>query len=1112
MKLTVFLLLVSVAGVLANKSYSQTKMLNLNIRGATVKEVLSSIEKQSEFYFLYSENLIDVERKVNITIENKKIEQALNLIFEGTNVNYSIRDRIIVLTTPEVRTVELDVLQQQKKVSGIVTDSDGKPLPGVTVLVKGTTNGNVTNTNGEYSLSGIPTDATLQFSFVGMKTQEILVAGKTSMNVTMVEDAIGIDEIVAIGYGTLKKSDLTGSVASVRSDEIQTSKVISADQALSGRIAGVQVTQQSSSPGGGVSITIRGGNSVNGDNGPLYVIDGFPVTSNNETRSAGSSGYVSPNSLSTINPNDIESIEILKDASATAIYGARGANGVILITTKKGKSGTQKITFDAYYGVQEVTKKLDVMNAEEFAIFANEAAKYSGVDNYFSNPSDLGEGTDWQDLIFTIAPIQNYQLGVSGGQGKSTYYVSGNYYNQEGIIKNSEYERFSLRTNVESELSDRIKIGANLTASHSINDQMVTEEGNGGATGVVRAALYYHPYMNVYNEDGTYTLMPEDTEASLGSTYQVDNPVCLLNETTNKIVGNRLLSNVYAQINIVKGLYFKTSLGADLDDQLYEAYYSRETRTGMYLDGVAITSNKQYLSYLTENTLTYSKDLAGGHQLNALVGYTRQKENVKSQYMYNSNFLDDELENNGIGNGTRDGGPTVSAAETQWQLASWLGRLNYKYKDKYLLTMSLRADGSSRMGKNNRWGYFPSGALAWNVHNEEFFKSIDPIQYLKLRVSYGLTGNTNIGSYHSLAALSTTSYSFNNTKVTGYYLGSLPNGDLKWESTAQFDAGFDLGLFDGKISVTADYYEKNTSDLLLEVTLPSSSGFSSALKNTGKVRNRGVELALGATILKNPFTWDTQINWSMNRNKVMDLGDSEPFFAGVDNISTYVDEGHSLGEFYGYKVDGIFKSQAEVDASVQSSAVPGDVRYVNVKEDESIDSNDRTWIGNPYPDFIFGWNNTFRYKNFSLTAFIMGTVGNDVFNITDARRTSISGPVDLNMSYERYKNRWSENNPNGTQPRAGWTTGLSPIGLNIEDGSYVRLKTLQLGYNIPIKKMSLLKSAYVYVSGQNLLTITGYSGYNPDVNSVSSSNLVQGVDMGAYPLAKTYLFGVKVEF
>ncbi|RKD86371.1 TonB-dependent receptor [Mangrovibacterium diazotrophicum] len=1107
MKITFILMFAVILQTYASDVYSQKTYLTINATNSKITDVFDEIEQQSEFYFLYNEKLIDTDRLVTIEVKDQKIEDILDQLFAGREMKYTITDRKIIVAPSY-----LSENQQYGSVSGKVVEANGQPLPGVTVSIKGTGKGTVTDSEGKYFLANIPDNATLIFSFIGMRSQEVEVAGKTIVSVTMIEDAIELEETVAIGYGTLKKSDLTGSVASVRSNDIQTTKVLSPDQALSGRIAGVQVNQQSSSPGGGVSITIRGGNSVNGDNGPLYVIDGFPVTSNNETRSAGSSGYVSPNSLSSINPNDIESIEVLKDASATAIYGARGANGVILITTKKGKSGAQKLTFDAYYGVQEITNKLDVMNAEEFAIYANEAAQYNGVANYFSNPSALGKGTDWQDLIYTIAPIQNYQLGVSGGQGKSTYYVSGNYYNQDGIIKNSGYERYSLRTNVESELSDRIRIGVNLTASHSVNDQMVTEEGNGGATGVVRAALYYHPYIDVYNEDGTYTLMPENTEESLGSTYQVDNPVSLLNETTNKITGNRLLSNVYAQIDIFKGLTFRTSLGADVEEQLYEAYYSRETRTGMYLDGVATTSNKHYLSYLTENTLNYSRDINGGHHLNALVGFTRQKENVNSQYMYNSNFLDDELENNGIGNGTRDGGPTVSAAESQWQLSSWLGRLNYKYKDKYLVTMSLRADGSSRMGKNNRWGYFPSGALAWNVHNEEFLKSAEPIQYLKLRVSYGLTGNTNIGSYHSLAALSTNSYSFNDTKVTGYYLGSLPNGDLKWESTAQFDAGFDIGLFDGRLNLTADYYEKNTSDLLLEVTLPSSSGFSSALKNTGKVRNRGVELALGATILKAPFTWDTQINGSMNKNKVMDLGDSEPFFAGVDNVSTYVDEGHALGEFYGYKVDGIFKSQAEVDASVQSSAVPGDVRFVNVNEDEAIDSNDRTWIGNPYPDFIFGWNNTFSYKNFSLTAFVMGTVGNDVFNITDARRTSVSGPVDLNMSYERYKNRWSEDNPNGTQPRAGWTTGLTPIGLNIEDGSYVRLKTLQLGYNIPVKKMSVLKSAYVYVSGQNLLTITGYSGYNPDVNSVSSSNLVQGVDMGAYPLAKTYLFGVKVEF
>ena len=1096
--------------------YSQSTKFSFDLSNTKIVDVLKEIESKSEFRFFYQNEQIDVERKVDISVSDKTVEEILSELFYNCGISYKIfNDKLILLEVEKGKAGgSANMPQQQKRVSGKVTDSGGLALPGVSVVIKGTTNGTVTDADGEYSLSNLSSNITLQFSFVGMKTQEIIVGNQTNINITMEEEAIGLEEVVAIGYGTMKKSDLTGAVASVRSDEMQTVKVISPDQALSGRIAGVQVTQQSSSPGGGVSISIRGGNSVNGDNDPLYVIDGFPVTSNNAIRSASDAGvasYVSPNSLSSINPNDIESIEVLKDASATAIYGARGANGVILITTKKGKSGAPKITFDAYYGVQQVTKKLHVMNAEEFAIFANEAASYEGDDDYFSNPSALGEGTDWQDLIFTTAPTQNYQLGVSGGHGKSTYYVSGNYFNQEGIIENSGYERYSLRTNVESEISNCIKVGVNLTASRSDNNIAMTEEGNGGARGAVRSALYFHPYLDVYKEDGTYTTMPEDALDALDASYKVDNPVAVVNESKNEITGNRLLSNVYGQINLAKGLYFKTSLGADIDNQLFESYFTRNVKRGSN-DGRATTQNKEYFSYLMENTLTYSKDISGGHQLEAMAGYTRQKENVKNQYMYNTNFLDDELENNGIGNGTRSGGPSISAGELQWQLASWLGRVNYRFKDKYLLTVNFRADGSSRMGKNNRWGYFPSGALAWNMHNEDFIKNIDLIQYLKLRVSYGLTGNTNIGSYKSIAGLSTTSYSFNDTEVTAYYLGDLPNADLKWETTAQFDAGFDIGLFDGRISFTADYYEKNTSDLLLEVTLPESSGYSSALKNTGKVRNRGLELALGATILKTSLSWETQINWSMNRNKVVDLGDSEPFFAGVDDNSTYVEEGHPLGEFYGYKTDGIFKNQSEIDASVQTSAVPGDVRYINVNGDDSFDSDDRTWMGNPYPDFIFGWNNTFRYKNFSLTAFIMGTVGNDIFNITDARRTVMSGPVDLNMSYKRYKNRWSSENPDGTQPRAGWTAGIWPIDIGIEDGSYVRLKTLQFGYNVPLKNISLIKSAFVYISGQNLLTITNYSGYNPEVNSMSENNLVQGVDMGAYPLAKTYLLGIKVEF
>ena len=1113
MKLSVILVLLIFTQAFASKSYSQKTLLNLKMRNVTVKEVLREIEDNSEFYFLYNGDLVDVDRIVSINVNNKKVDEVLNILFSDDNVNFIIKDRQIVLSPLPYAENKVGMEQAYLKISGKVTDPSGSPLPGVTVIIKETTNGTVTNANGEYSLTNVPGNATLQFSFVGMKTQEIQVEGKISIDVTMEEDAIGIEEVVAVGYGTMKKSDLTGSVASVRSDDIQTVKITSPDQALSGRIAGVQVTQQSSAPGGGVSIRIRGGNSVNGDNEPLYVIDGFPVTSNNSTRSVGSAGNVAPNALSSINPNDIESIEVLKDASATAIYGARGANGVILITTKKGSSGEPRISFDSYYGVQSVSKKIDLCNAEQFAIYVNEYAEQNGISEYFDDPSSLGEGTDWQDEIYTTAPIQNYQLGVSGGSGKSIYYISGNYFDQEGIIENSGYKRYSIRTNVESEIGSRIKVGINFTGSRSINNQMLTAEGNGGAYGAVRSALYFHPYLDVYHEDGSYVTI-DDAYDVVGYSWYIDNPVAVVNEYKNELTINRFLTNVFGQINLAKGLTFKTSLGADVDNQLSEVYQSSELLAARDYDGIATTQNREYYSYLSENTLTYSKDITGGHQINALFGYTRQKENIKTQYMYNSNFLDDELENNGIGNGTRSGGPVVSAGESQWQLASWLGRVNYKYRDKYMLTMSARYDGSSRLGKNNRWGFFPSGALAWNMHNEDFMKNIEPVQYLKLRVSYGLTGNTNIGSYTSISGLSTLSYSFNDTQVLGYYLGSLPNADLKWESTAQFDAGFDIGLFDGRLTFTADYYEKNTDDLLLNVTIPSDTGYSSVLKNTGKVRNHGVELALGATVLRSPLIWETQINWSMNRNKLVDLGESESYLEGTTgNSLTIVEEGQPLPTFYGYKTAGIFKNQAEIDEyGIQPDAEPGDVKFVDFDKSGEIDSDDRTYIGNPYPDFIFGWNNTFKYKAFSLTAFIAGVVGNDIYNFSEARMMS-SSAIWTNHSVYQFKNRWTSEHTDASLPRAGSSSlNTGNTDLSIEDGSYIRLKTLQLSYELPLKNSALIRKALVYISGQNLFTITNYRGYNPEVNSYGQNNLIQGVDMGAYPLAKTYLLGVKIEF
>lgn len=981
----------------------------------------------------------------------------------------------------------------EQTVSGRVTDEKGEALPGVSVSLKGTTRGTSTDNTGRFQLVVPGPEAVLVFSYIGYANQEITVGNRQSFDVKLVSDEQNLNEVVVVGYGTQRKSDITGSLSSVSAKEIRATPITGVGQALQGRAAGVFVTQASNAPGGGVSIRVRGGNSINAGNEPLYVIDGFPVYNEN-----------GPN----LNPNDIESMEILKDASATAIYGSRGANGVVLITTKRGKSGQNRIELETYYGIQNVRKQIPMLNAREYAQLVNEAQVNAGRPVVFTDQqlSSFGEGTNWQNEIFRQAPMQNYQLTASGGNDKTRYAISGNYFDQQGIIINSKFDRGSLRFNFDHKLNDKVSLGTNLNIVRTRTFAVPTDADGGNGASVVYAALNFSPTQPVYNPDGSLVVFNTPGRIQIGS------PVAQALGTSNQTVGTRLLGNVFVDYKILPGLSFRTSFGTDLNYSKNSFYISRLTASGAQLGGQGAIQNNQSSNWLNENTLTYVKSFNTVHNLTLLAGYTMQGNRFESVRASAQGYANDILTFNNLGGASTPLIPTSSASD--WQLNSYIGRANYDYNGKYLVTATVRADGSSRFGAGNKWAVFPSGSFAWRISEESFLKANPVINDLKLRLSYGLSGNQEIGQYQSLATLGTQNANFNNTVAIGIGPTRVANPDLRWETTAQANIGIDVGLWNNRISVTADVYEKKTTDLLLSVPLPFVSGYASALQNLGSIRNRGVELGINSTNTTGAFRWTTSFNIAGNRNKVLDLGNQREFPAGESSghlqlpNSGLVRVGEQIGLFYGLKSNGIFQNQAEVDASAQKTAKPGDIRYIDQDGNGAINQSDRVILGYAQPKFFGGLTNTFSYKGFELMVFMQGTSGNSIFNINRFELESLTG---VSNQSRRVLDRWTPTNPSTTMPRANAVGNAYVISdRQIEDGSYLRVKNVNLSYTLPqaLTKRAKLNNVKVYVSAQNLLTFTNYTGFDPEVNRYGQNTLSQGTDYGSYPGSRIFLGGL----
>jgi TonB-linked SusC/RagA family outer membrane protein len=1098
---------------LANDSKAQ-EVLNQSVtivgEQLELRQVLGKIEKQTNIKFVYSTK-IKSDQKLSLKIVDSKLSTVLDELLNPIAIDYEvIGNRILLKKKKELdrplekKTDELLVEANTFKISGKVTDENGLALVGASILLKGTTTGTITDAEGKYVISipdGSVQTGILVFSYIGYSTIEKIIGNQAVIDVSMQSDVKALQDIVVVGYGTVKKSDLTGSVASVGEKNIKATPIVALDRAMQGRAAGVLVTQNSASPGGSVTVRIRGTGSVNASNEPLYVIDGFPTTGG----------------LNTINPNDIESMEILKDASATAIYGSRGSNGVVMITTKRGKSGQSNIDFESYYGVQQITRKIPLLNAQEYATFINEARVNGGGQTFFDGsapnrptPQSLGAGTDWQNEVFHTAPIQNYQLTFSGGENKTRYAISGNYFKQDGIILNSSFERYSLRANIDREISDKLKIGTSLLVSRTKSIGARTETDGGANSGVTNAAINFAPTFPVYNTDGTYYKDQSQLNGNL-----VDNPVALAQEITNQNYNTRILANFFLDYKIVEGLSFRTSFGGDLNNGKANIYFPRTLILGQGARGDANISASQNTNLLNENTLTYSKKILK-HNLTALLGYTIQTNQFENFGAAAQGFNDDFATFNNLGGGATLRVPNSFASK--WGLVSYLARVNYDYDGRFLITATARRDGSSRFGQNNKFGFFPSGSVAWRIINEKFMQNLKTVSDLKIRASYGLTGNQEIGDYRFLASIVNNSYVFGNNLSIGSVPNGLTNQDLKWEKNAQFDIGIDIGFLNDRIQLTADYYIKNTSDLLFNVNIPVNTGYANALRNIGSVQNKGWELSISTVNIDKAFKWTSELNLSGNQNQITNL-DGRPEFTAGDGSghlqvfnTVLLKVGEPLGSFYGRVTNGIFQTGDDIAGSAQPTARAGDRRFVDLNGDRLINDLDRAIIGNGIPKFFGGLNNTFSYKGIELNIFLQGSYGNKILNFGNFDLFNLNG--NNNQSAE-VLNRWTPSNPSNTIPRAVSTGGQRILSdAQVEDGSYLRVKNISLSYTLPasILKATFIKNIRVYVATQNWFTFTKYSGYDPEVSRFGQTSISQGMDYGGYPNSKTFLLGLNAKF
>lgn len=1071
MKLTTFLLVISALSVLANETYSQSKKLTIDLKETTVEDVLSKIEAQSEFYFLYSEKIIDAKRKVSLDIKDEPIETVLNTLFAGTDVAYTIKDRIIVLSTPGVIDNTAQAVWQQATISGTVTDTRNQPLPGVTVVVKGTTQGTVTDGDGEYSIANIPSGAVLEFSFVGLKTQEIVVGTQTQIGVVMEEDVIGIEEVVAIGYGTQKKEEVTSSISKVNKEDFNQGAIISSPiQLVQGKVAGLAIQRAYSDPNSGVSIQLRGISTVAGNNNPLIIIDGFPG-----------------GNLNTIAPENIESIDVLRDGSAAAIYGTRGTNGVIIVTTKKGTKGRTEVSYSGYMAY-ETAKFPDLLSANEYKELAQEYKNSTDVTKQAKGASmmDYGGDTDWFKEM-TREPIsQVHHLSVTGGNQSTTYSASINYRDVEGVLKRSGKSAIKSHLNIDhSAFNERLKLTFNLSGN--------TQKSSPSDYGVYQHALKRNPTLPVYNENGTfYETMGWDDY----------NPVALIEQRDRDNQSTEIIGNTRISFEIFPG-FTAMMTGAIQKNQTLNGYYDHKDSAPSIMggyNGAASRSTDQGMEKVLETTINYSKLLNEVHRFEIMGGYTYEDFVYEGFSAGNSYFVSDQYTYNNLGAGDYllDGKASMSSYKNESKLIAFLGRAIYSYKDKYLLTTSLRREGSSKFGKENKWGTFPAISLGWRLTEEPFMQNTKWINNLKIRAGYGVTGNQGTNPYASLVRLAPASRMLYNGKwIQGVQAASNPNPNLQWETKHEYNFGVDMTVLNNRLTAHIDLYNRLTKDLIYTYSVPTPPNiYNSTITNVGEINNKGIELSINANPVQNKtFDWILDFNISYNTNELISLSNEQfPFdykdilminSLGLSNVYTYrLEEGEPIGNMYGYIFAGFTEEGKWLYYSKEGEIINGS----EAKEE------DKGVMGNGLPKIYSGLTNTFKYKNFDFSFMLRGAFGFDIFSLLHtAHLNAFNLPINV----------LSESKDIELFDIPAYNSYY------VEKGDFVKLDNVTLGYSFNFKD-KFVQNARVYVSGQELYTLTGYSGVDPEVEI---NGLGPGFDWRTgYPRTKTFVVGFNLTF
>lgn len=1094
MRISTFLLMVCVFCSYAGNAHSQNAKVSIRMNNVKLDKILNEIENQTDYLFIYN-NQVDINKITSVKVKNEAVAQVLDKILSGTGINYELEGTHIILTTEAIK--DLHAQQQAKTVTGTVTDVSGEPIIGANIRIKGTTTGTITDIDGNFSIEAEP-QSVIEVSYIGYLTQETVINNQKSIRFLLKEDTKTLDEVVVIGYGVQKKADLTGSVANINTEKLNTQSNANIGQALQGKIAGVDIVSQGGAPGSGTRIMVRGIGTLNNAS-PLYIVDGMYM-----------------NSIDHINPNDIASIDVLKDASSAAIYGSRAANGVIIVTTKEGSNteGKPIIDLSVNLGISTASKFLDMLDAKgwaEVTTIARQAIGKPALDmaTDLANKPD----NDWQDIMFRPALMQNYNLAVKGGGKYSTYYTGLGYFNQDGIVKGTNYQRYNIQSKNDYKRGI-FSAGTNLIISFS-HDKPLHQELRGGMIGTILQSV---PTLEKYDDT---------REGGYGGTYgdvvNIPHPLAIIDDN---IMGRynenvKIFANLYAQIELFKGLKYKLNLTPDFSFERYKNYLNKYD-FGLATNSITQLTERQRRrrNILVENLLTFDRTF-GEHKISALAGYTYQDSRFRHIQAY--------------GEGLPQGLEEIDAATTNrsnegnsWRsvLTSILGRVFYSYHNKYLFTATIRRDGSSKFGKNNRYGYFPSFSLGWNVAEEKFMENVHWLDQLKLRGGYGVLGNQEIDNYQYSSTI-TTGINYpdgNGGLLQGAFPKNFANPDIKWEETAMTNVGIDFMAFNNRLSLTADYYVKNTKDILLTVPIPiSSGGANDPIRNAGKIRNNGFEFNLGWMDQPNPdISYGINLIGSFNKNKVIAMGSESGSIKGGStnqNITTSETKaGYPIGGYWLISTAGYFNSQEEVDAyakdgkKIQPAAEPGDIKFVDANNDGVINDDDRVFQGSPFPDFTFALNGNMRYKNFDLSIGLQGVLGNKIYNATRQTLEDVTKGSNFLASCLDY---WTPENKNASHPRLTWDdpnrNTRAESDRYLENGSYLRLRSVQLGYTFPQTWFKgAIQHARVYINAENLFTITSYSGYSPDVNADNAN--YRGFDNFIYPTNRTFMLGLNVTF